>query len=188
MKNPKSKARNLRIVLSTFVFIAIGLSALGFYFAQDWLGTYAKSVGQTMAKSTINVTGAQGLAELLQALNDKQLIVTKLDSFLSPAQNYQSQIINDLSKYAANSGVTITDYNVSSPNTASTATSTISGVGISYVTITLSNPMQITSFIKFLKLIETNLPKMQLSGISISGETSSTAVTVNTLTIGVYTK
>jgi len=188
MKNNRSKAKSLRIALSTLVFIAIGLSAMGFYFAQDWLGTYAQTVGQTMAKSTINVTGAQGLSELLQALNDKQYIVTKLDNLIAPAQNYQSQIINDLSKYAATSGVTITDYNVSTPKTASTATSSISGLGISYVTITLSNPMQITSLIKFLKLIETNLPKMQLSGISISGEASNTAITVEPLTIGVYTK
>lgn len=188
MKNTKSKSKSLRLVLSILIVIVIGLLTLGFYFAQDWLSTFAHSVGQTMAKSTISVTGAQSLTELQQTLDDKEYIITKLDHLIAPSQNYQSQIIDDLSKYATTNGITITDYNVASPAITNTTTSSTIGVGLSYITITIGNPVQMASLIKFFKLIETNLPKMQLTGINISGETSSTMVTVDDLTIGVYTK
>lgn len=189
MKKTKLKATSLRSMMIAAIIITIGLAAGGFYFAQDWLNTFAISVGQTIAQSTNGSNTSQGIQNLKEEMAQKQVVAGKASSITISSQDYQSQAISDLNKYAANTGISITDYNVAAPATAESTLPAINGVRINYITITLGSPIPMTSLIQFLKSIETNLPKMQLAGIKVNQvQGSSNNVSVDPLTIEVYTK
>ena len=181
MKKTNTKASSLRSIMVMLLFLAIGLSAVGFYYAQVWLNDFAISVGQVVAKSTTNSTSPQGISQLQSTMSSKQTVIDKLNAFTVSSQDYQSQAISDLNKYAANNEISISDFNV--------ASTTATAINVKNITIKLANPVQISSLIKFLKSIETNLPKMQITEITIK-DNSSKAGTVNVdpLIIEVYTK
>lgn len=181
MKKSNMKASSLRSIMVVFLLLAIGLSAYGFYLTQGQLNDFAISVGQVVSKSTASSTSSQGISQLQTALSERQTTIDKTNAFTVSSQDYQTQAFNDLTKYATDAGVLISDYNVS--------TTTTTDARLSYVTIKFNNPVQTSSLIKFLKLIETNLPKMQVSGITLTDNPSTVGtVNVDPLTIGVYTK
>lgn len=186
MKKTKLKATSLKSMMVAAIIITIGLAAGGFYFAQDWLSTFAISVGQTIAQSTNGSNTSQGIQNLKEEMAQKQVVAGKASSITISSQDYQSQAISDLNKYAANTGISITK---AAPATAESTLPAINGVRINYITITLGSPIPMTSLIQFLKSIETNLPKMQLAGIKVNQvQDSSNNVSVDPLTIEVYTK
>ena len=181
MKKSNMKASSLRSIMVVFLLLTIGLSTYGFYLAQCWLNDFAISVGQAVSKSTASSTSSQGISQLQAALSERQTAIDKTNAFTISSQDYQTQAFNDLTKYALNTGVLISDYNVPNPTTTDAK--------LSYITIKFNNPVQTSSLIKFLKLIETNLPKMQVSGITLRDNPSTIGtVNVDPLTIGVYTK
>lgn len=189
MKKTTLKASTLRSIMIVTIFITIGLLGYGFYYAQNWLNTYAVSVGEIVAKSTAKSTSSQGIAELQTEIGARQSAVSKASGITVSSSDYQSQIIGDLTKYALNNGILITDYDVANPAIADIKIQPISGVSSSYITITFGNPVPMTGLIKFLKSIETNLPKMQLTGISLKDNPSlAGTVNVDPITIEVYTK
>ena len=181
MKKTNTKASSLRSIMVILLLLAIGLSAVGFYYAQVWLNDFAISVGQVVAKSTANSTSSQGISQLQSIMSSKQTVIDKLNVFTVSSHDYQSQALDDLNKYAANNEISISDFNVTSPAAAA--------INVKNITIKLTNPVQISSLIKFLKSIETNLPKMQITEITIKDNSSKTGtVNVDPLTIEVYTK
>lgn len=189
MKKSKMKATSLRSSMIVIIVIVIALSTVGFYYAQSLLNTFATSVGQVVSKSTAGGGNAHELVVIQEEIAENQAVADKAGLLLVPSQDYQGQIISDLNKYATNTGISITDYKV--PKTAITGAKApvILGVGINYLTITLANPVPIASLIQFFKSIETNIPKIQLTGISITqNQGSSINVTVDPITIEVFTK
>lgn len=190
MKKNKMKATTLRTTMTIIIIIVIGLSAFGFYYLQGKLNTYAVSVGQTVSESTAGGGSSTQTIKKIQAnIADIQAIADKSASITASSLDYQNQMITDLNKYASNNGISIIDYNFSQPTTTSKSSGLTGGTGTSFITITLSNPISYTGLIKFLESIETNLPKMQLTGITIThDQNTSGTVTVTPLTIEVYTK
>jgi hypothetical protein len=189
MKKSKMKATTLRTTLSFIIIIVIGLSALGFYYIQGKLNTYAVSVGQAVSESTAGGTNTGTIKNIQEEIAEVQAASTKADSITVSSLDYQTQIIKDLNKYASNTGISITDYSFTQATSTATKVQTIPGVGINSITITLGNPIPFDNLIQFLKSIENNLPKMQINGINIShDQTSADAVTIDPLTIEVYTR
>jgi hypothetical protein len=189
MSKANTKAASLRTMMVVLIVIIIGLSAFGFYLAQDQLNTLAISTGQTIAKSTDGSISSQGIANLKEEMVKKQVVISKASNITVPSQDYQSQIIADLTKYATNNGLLITDYNVSNSTITGLKASTTNGVKSNYITITLGNPVPMIGLIKFLKSIESNLPKMQLTGITLKDNPAlSGTVNIDPLTIEVFTK
>ena len=180
MKKSNMKASSLRSIMIVFLLLAVGLSAYGFYLAQGWLNNFAIA-SQVVSKSTASSTSSQGISQLQAALSERQTAIDKTNAFTVSSQDYHSQAISDLTKYAVSTGVLISDYNAPNPITTDTK--------LSYITIKFNNPVQTSNLIKFLKLIETNLPKMQISGITLRDNPSTIGtVNVDPLTIEVYTK
>ena len=202
MKKNKLNAITLRTILGVCVVILVGLSAVGFYFGQNWLRTYAVSVSQTVANSKASGNDIQTLKTLQQNLLARQDIIAKATSIIASGQDYQTQTIHDLDKYAVYADVAISNYSfaqtttptasVTSSATASMATPTqaAAGTGSKAVTITITSPVSYTKLLKFMTAIESNLPKMQISSINLGrvegGDGSS--VRTDQLTIEVYTQ
>ena len=183
-KSNKLTPTSLRTILITVLIIAIGATCYGFYKSQIWLTKYATSVGQTINSSKYGTMSPEGLAALEQVLTNRQASIEKAAAIVVSRANYQSQAISDLNIYAAKTNITITDYSVADTIITN---STIGGITSKYLKISLQNPIKMEDFLQFLSLIETNLPKMQLTGISLS-QASENMINIDPLTIELYTE
>src|SRR5665811_1258 len=109
MKKSNVKATTLRTAMSFIVFIMIGSAIVGFYYAQDWLSKFANEVSSiTTTESTKNEDNAQALNQLKNEIATNQTAASKAASIIASTQNYQSQVTQDLNKYASNTGISIT--------------------------------------------------------------------------------
>ncbi len=195
MKKSSMTAKTLRGILSFAVILIIGLSVVGFYYAQNWLLSLATSISQTVAQSNTSGTSLQSLNQLQTELNAHQDVILKVNSLIAPLQTYQSQSIKDLNQYATASGITISDYSFSKTGAAATPTtapaSTITTTSnSSVITATLASPTSFTGLLKFMHLVEGNLPKMQISSVNMSrvSDGSGDSVKIDQLSIEVYTQ
>jgi hypothetical protein len=197
MKKSKMNAITLRAILGTTVVTLIGLAAVGFYFDQSWLRTFAVSVSKTVADSQARGSDVQSLKKLQADLLARQDIITKVDTMTTSSQDYQNQVIKDLDKYAAYADVQISNYTFVAPVAASTTPATttttvapVAASGSQAVTVAVTSPISYAKLLKFMTAIEGNLPKMQISSINLGrvegGDSSS--VRTEQLTIEVYTK
>jgi len=185
MKKTGLTAVGLRGILVTLIVLLIGLSGAGFYFAQKWLTEFSKTVSQTIANSSTSGHDVQSLKQLQEDLAAKQDIITKATNIATTTDNFQTQSIQDLGTYADLSGVKITNYSFP-PATQAAGTAAKSATSI---TLTLQSPMSYVSLLKFMNYIENNLPKMQISTITLSRvEGNSTSVRAESMTVEVYTR
>lgn len=181
MKKSKLTAVSLRGILATMIVLMIALAGVGFYFAQTWLRDYSKTVGQAVADSISTGNDIQNLQKLQGELEERQDTIAKASNLITSTQTYQSQSIQDLKTYAAISGVAISNFSFTT-----IGATTASGSGGSGVTVTLSSPVPYTSLLKFLTLIEGNIPKMQVSSMSLGRIAGSAdSVKIDTITIEV---
>jgi len=188
MKKSGIKATSLRTAMTFFIFMIIVVAITGFYYAQGWLSEFATEVNDITYKPTTTDNDAQALKQLKDEIANNQASGNKANSITISSQNYQSQVTQDLNKYASDNGISIANYNFEKPAGVKTSLS-VNGSKSNFVTITLNNPIPFTNFMKFIKSIETNLPKMQLTGINLSrASDSDNDITVEPLTIEVYTK
>lgn len=173
--------RNFLLISLSLVLIAM---AGGFYYVQDQLRTLSNN--PVNSGTTVNMSSEQ-LIQLQTAVSSHKEVTKKANSLIASSQDYQNQVMNDLNRYAAESGVGITSYKSADPKT--TDLSGIAGLAPKFMSITLSNPVSYPGLIKFLRSIETNTPKMQLTGIGVSRTgRSNGAVNVDDLTIEVFTQ
>lgn len=184
MKKSGMSAVGFRSLLIVLIVLSIGLAIVGFYFAQNALVAYSKVVGQTVDDSTSTGKDVQSLKTLQEELTAKQAIVSKAMSLLASTSNYQSQAINDINTYASESGLSVSNYSF-----GQTPTAAVPGLPTtSNITVTLTSPMPYLSLLKFIRLVETNIPKMQISSINLTREESdSTMVKTDQISIDVYT-
>lgn len=199
MKRPLT-ATGLRIILFVSLFsIAIFGGGL-FWFTDERLKEVATDANHTVIDASASQTNIQTLQKIQKELADQKDVVERASSIVAESKSYQyqDQIINDLNNYAAKSGISITniDFSASAAPTAATTTPgaagaatptpSINGVKSTSVSITLKNPIVYNNMIRFIKSIEQNLTKMQLSKISLAKDTASGGVTSEVLTLEVY--
>lgn len=203
-------ATGLRSLLILSMVLIVALSSVAFLFFRSYLETFAVQVQSDNAKASISAKDVSRLEELQQKLEDDKIAVTRARSIVADSKyyQYQDQIIADITTYAKNAGVTITSFNfdvtnesnggragaagggmMSSPLTSSTQGSAQlpSGLKATTASITIKYPVGYVNVMNFLHLIEVNLTKMQLSGISIS-RLGNGKVQINPITIEVYTR
>lgn len=194
MDKSDTSATKLRAALSVIIILIVILTGLGFYYVQSWLSDEAKKVHQIVSTSNIDKNDTQSVIELQKAIDERQSAAQKATSILTDANNYTEQIIGDLEKHASESGVKIADYKFTTDSTQASSAAVagitnISGVRTIPITITLANPIDFNSLLRFMKAIETNLPKMQISGINLTSTSgSSGAVTVAPITVEVFAR
>lgn len=181
-KDAKLNAVNVRTLLIVLLVILVLFITGGFVFFYGQLNGLAQDIHDSTA-NVINERAKEN--SLKQQLTTFQEPLEKAGNITVSADNYSNQVIKDLTFYADKTGVKITGYTTDSTKTSSN----IAGVSTQNITATLANPVNYDNFLHFLKLIETNLPKMQITGVNISSIVDSTTlIEVEPLTIRVYTK
>lgn len=140
------------------------------------------------------------LQEQLKKLQDvvartKDIVATSAD------YKYQDQIITDINHLAAASGVTVTGFNFPTSTTTTGTTGTVSsgstaapqvnvsGAKLVTITISMRSPMPYDNYLKFLRSLELNLTRLQVTGIDLSPDpNNSTLITNPSIGIQIYVK
>lgn len=151
------KPQTLRSILYVlFTVIVIGGAGL-FYLGLEELKKYAIEVNHTVADATASGNQVQALQNLKGQLSQSQQLIDKANQMFATPANYQAQTIGDIRNYAAKSGVVVSRTDFDGQTEGPTRT----------VTVNLRSPVSYSKLIQFLDGIEGNIPKMQVSYISL---------------------
>lgn len=190
---------SLRIALCLSIALLIVIAGIGFWLFRSQLTTFAEQVNKDAMAANVSASDVSSLQSLKTQLEEDSVAVTRTKNIVADSQayQYQNQIINDLSVYAKASGVVVSGYNFTSDTAANSGTpptlpqtpGAAVGLKSTSVSVSLKNPVDYKAVMRFIHLIEMNLTKMQLSGISLSqSPENKNLVTANPLTIEVYTR
>jgi hypothetical protein len=201
MKKRQLTATALRLILTISLFATGGIGIAVFSIADKTLKGTAVATSHSVADASASQNNLQNLQKLQQDLINKKDVVTRAASIVAESQSYeyQNQIINDLNDYAARAKLSITNITfnaaaaaggtTATPATPAPSTTIVNGVKSTSVSITLKNPVDYVSMLKFIKSIEQNLTKMQISSIALSQSTDGQpGISSDTLNIEVYIK
>lgn len=175
------KASSLRSFLIALVVILLLLVAGGFYLGFQQVRTFAIEVSHSAVDADASGKQIEELQILKRELEARENLVTKANKLFATADSYQSQALSDVQKYAETYEVTIlnTDFE-----------SSAQGVIDNTFVITLKSPVSYDKLLRFLDAIEGNLPKMQVTSVSLGHSSSGTAgeVTTEAIKIGISTR
>jgi len=192
-------APRLKVILIVTIGLMIVLGIATFLFFQHKLSDYATEVNNDNVAAAASNQDVTMLQHLQTEMASNQVAVNRAASIVADSKyyQYQNQIIDDLNTYANAAGFSISGFSFAD-NTASTATTATSGTtatpatpaGLKSVTATITLPGSLSyqSVMNFLKSIEENLTKMDLNGVTMQMDTTTNTLTVNPISIKVYTR
>lgn len=176
------KATSLRKGL-IFILIAVIIgTAAGFYYGLQRVRDYAVQVSNTVSDAEASGGQIDQLRQLQQTLEQSDELIAKADSIFATDATYQTRAITDLERYASEAGIDIASTEF--PSDATTPPNTRA------VTVSLQQPLSYERLLRFLELVEGNLPKMQVANITVSrpDQPNGDAVLVSDITINVSTR
>lgn len=153
-KDRRFKAQNLRSLLSLlFVIVLLAGGAL-FYLGLNEVRDYSKEVNQQIANAEASEKKVTQLQNLKNRLAESNQLVDKANQLFSTPNNYQARALADIERYASVAGLSTTG--TSFGDQASTT-----------VTVKFQSPVSYRKLLTFLSLVESNLPKMQVTSINL---------------------
>lgn len=203
--NGAMTAKKLKVVLLLVMLLVIAGMAGGFLFVERNLRSYATTISRLNADAKSGDNNIQTLKNLEERLANEQDTIAATRSVVADGATYTDQVINDISRIAAESGVTITSLEFpkdqaapaagtpaatpsASPDQATVATPAApSGVTKKSVTVSIQSPLEYASLLSFIQKVESNDLKMQLTKVTI-GKEKANMVTTETFTIEVYVR
>ena len=187
-----------RIVLSLLLLIILSAMVGLVIFAYSFLSKTSEEVGKMQTEAIAVDAKIQSLLASKSQLDRNSDTVKKAKNIVSESKlyQYQNQIIKDLNTYADRAGIPIKAFSFQNEPTTSTKTATSSkrtpaspaGVKSTFVSIQLGDHIDYTKFLHFLSLIEKNVTRMQLSGVSISRGANNHEISIQSLEVKVYTR
>jgi hypothetical protein len=191
MKKTKqhSHVTSVRNFLALLLVLVVVGSSAGFYFGLQLIKAYSVDVSHLTIDANASGKSFEQLSILKQQLSEKETLISKANKLFSTPTTYQTQTLKDISKYAADAGLSIASIDSESTQDAAGPITTTTAANYSE-TITLDSPVSYAKFLQFLDAIEGNLPKMQITGISIGrpANQSGDQITTKEITITVATK
>lgn len=199
----------LRIILIITMTLLLAAAIAGFYFGQKTLSAYATEVSTKVAEAENSKDSVNQLQKLESELERLSSVRERTKSIVAESRSYlyQDQIIADLNNYANQAGISISQFNFQTEAAATgaapaapatpdanssspppTTTSPTPAVKSTTVSITLNTPIKYENLIKFIRSIEQNLTKMQISGISLNPGEDAETISTDSLNIEVYIK
>ena len=187
-----------RIILSLLLLIILSAMVGLVIFAYSFLSKTSEEVGKMQTEAIAVDAKIQSLLASKSQLDRNSDTVKKAKNIVSESKlyQYQNQIIKDLNTYADRAGIPIKAFSFQNEPTTSTKTATSSkrtpaspaGVKSTFVSIQLGDHIDYTKFLHFLSLIEKNVTRMQLSGVSISRGANNHEISIQSLEVKVYTR
>lgn len=192
----------LRILLSVGLVLIAAIGVTIAYFANDWLSSYTSDIRKVRIEAEGSNANISNIEQLERKLRDERETVKRAAQIVADSQSYryQNEIIRDIQKYASanNVGVASITFLADTATSAAAAgaagtpaTPSINGVKPTAATITLADEVDYRSALSFIRAIEQNLTKMQISSIGLStpkpGNPSGT-IRVDAINLEVYIK
>jgi len=187
-----------RIILSLLLLIILSAMVGLVIFAYSFLSKTSEEVGKMQTEAIAVDAKIQSLLASKSQLDRNSDTVKKAKNIVSESKlyQYQNQIIQDLNIYADRAGIPIKSFSFQNEPTTSAKTATSSkqastspaGVKSTFVSIQLGDHIDYTKFLHFLSLIEKNVTRMQLSGVSISRGANNHEISIQSLEVKVYTR
>ena len=187
-----------RIVLSLLLLIILSAMVGLVIFAYSFLSKTSEEVGKMQTEAIAVDAKIQSLLASKSQLDRNSDTVKKAKNIVSESKlyQYQNQIIKDLNTYADRAGIPIKAFSFQNEPTTSAKTATSNkrtpaspaGVKSTFVSIQLGDHIDYTKFLHFLSLIEKNVTRMQLLGVSISRGANNHEISIQSLEVKVYTR
>ena len=187
-----------RIVLSLLLLIILSAMVGLVIFAYSFLSKTSEEVGKMQTEAIAVDAKIQSLLASKSQLDRNSDTVKKAKNIVSESKlyQYQNQIIKDLNTYADRAGIPIKAFSFQNEPTTSAKTTKSSkrtpaspaGVKSTFVSIQLGDPIDYTKFLHFLSLIEKNVTRMQLSGVSVTRGANNHEISIQSLEVKVYTR
>jgi hypothetical protein len=166
---------NLRSVLTALLIIILLLGSGLFYLGLNMVREYAIAVNQGIADAEASAQQIQGLQVLKGQLAQSNSLIEKANQLFTTPAGYQSQTLTDINNYATAAGLTI----------ASTTFNDPTGTGVYSATVTFKDPVSYSKLLAFLHNIEGNLPKFQVSSVSLGYKAGGNADSVSVASINI---
>ena len=187
-----------RIILSLLLLIILSAMVGLVIFAYSFLSKTSEEVGKMQTEAIAVDAKIQSLLASKSQLDRNSDTVKKAKNIVSESKlyQYQNQIIQDLNTYADRAGIPIKAFSFQNEPTTSAKTAPSSkrtstnpaGVKSTFVSIQLGDHIDYTKFLHFLSLIEKNVTRMQLLGVSISRGANNHEISIQSLEVKVYTR
>lgn len=198
-------ATKLRLILAGSLLLLTVLGILLVVTAYPSLKNFSSEVSQITANADASEDSIQTLQKIQQELLINKDSIERASEIVAESQSYQyqDQIVTDLNDYANKAGITISNIDFETSSTAAgattppaattspsspAATAAPAGVKSTIANITLKNPVNYESLLRFIKHIEQNLTKMQISNITMAKDTNTGGITSGALNLEVYIK
>jgi hypothetical protein len=189
-----------RILISVLTILAIG--SVGSYFLL--LANLKERVVETdhvKIDADISSNDIDHLKSLQQQLSGLQDVVARTKEIVATSADYkyQDQVITDINHLAAANGVTVTGYSFPTAAAVGTTSTVSSGAGLTAppvagaklltIAITMKSPMPYDNYLKFLRSVELNLTRFQVTGVDLSPDPANpTQITNPSIGIQIYVK
>lgn len=187
-----------RIVLSLLLLIILSAMVGLVIFAYSFLSKTSEEVGKMQTEAIAVDAKIQSLLASKSQLDRNSDTVKKAKNIVSESKlyQYQNQIIKDLNTYADRAGIPIKAFSFQNEPTTSAKTAksskrtpaSLAGVKSTFVSIQLGDHIDYAKFLHFLSLIEKNVTRMQLLGVSISRGANNHEISIQSLEVKVYTR
>lgn len=177
-KQPFLTPSSLKSSLFITVFLLIIGSGVAYYLSFVSLSEYARTVQQASVDAKASTDQIQTLQLLRAQLAQNSSLLTTADAIFAPTSSAASIAEADLRRYAQLAGVEIKAITKLDTNNPS---STV-------LSVELTGPINYQNFSAFLVGIENNVPKLQVTSLSLARTEQGDQVTVSSLQIKVYTE
>lgn len=183
------KATTLRLVLACSLLVLVGLCGAGAWWANEMLKQSVADTDHAKIDADIGQLEVEKLRKLQAELAGKKDIVERAAQIASTAQNYQyqDQVVSDLQTYARKTGIEISAFDFAAGSGEQQAGP--AGTTLTPFTINLRGPLAYDKVMQFLRDIENNLTKLQVTSLSLSpSKENPTQLTNPSMSLVVYLK
>lgn len=170
MKNIKLTARTVSWILISIICLLVALIGVSNWYMQKRLASEVTSADHAKIEAELSRTEVQRAETLTTYFVKNRAAVDKAAAVVADTRiyqfGYQDQIVRDIQSYAAKAGVSITGYAFPEQATATAPDTT----GLKSVTavLTLSTPVPYQNLLLFLKYIEQNVTRMQITDLQLA--------------------
>lgn len=166
-------ATTIQYIMIVVCIMLIALIASIFVYADKFLSTKATETNHARIDAELASQELINLQNLEKDLTSEAAVIQKTQQIVAESQKYQfqNQVIEDITSYARQYDITILGFDFGNkpgapPNSAQSS-GTAGSQQRTIVSLSLQNNIPYTSFIQFLKAIENNVTKMQLTGVQV---------------------
>jgi hypothetical protein len=180
----KLDAVRFRQILFAAIILLIGATGGAYYYLSGILQASAREANHAKIDAELASNDTSQLQKLETQLSTYKDVIPRAKEIVASSSNfkYQDQVIKDITNLADSAGITITGYSFTGSATAeagATSTPTIPGTAPMTtaakkvtMTITVKSPLPYDSYLRFLRLIELNVTRLQVTGVNLTPDAS----------------